>query len=92
MGNQERSAARLNYLMERYRTNTCTRAEMDELFLQLRKGDGSGLLRNLQHQWDKARETAPADRQSASKGPRQRYIEGFLSNATHFAYAAFPGY
>jgi len=61
MGNQERSTARLNYLMERYRTNTCTRAEMDELFLQMRQGDGSGLLRNLQQQWDKAREAAPAD-------------------------------
>jgi len=60
MGNQERSTERLDHLMERYRINACTRAEMEELFLLLRQGDGSGLMRNLQGQWEKAKEMPSA--------------------------------
>src|SRR5258708_25498049 len=56
MGNQERSTVRLNYLMERYRTNTCTRIELEELFQLLGESDGTGLLQNLQQQWAEASE------------------------------------
>jgi len=47
--------------MERYRTNTCSREEMDELFLLLKNEDGSGLLRNLQEQWEAAGSIEPTD-------------------------------
>lgn len=53
--------ARLHYLMERYRTHACTRAEMEELFQRIRQEDESGLLPGLHLQWEKARKMAPAD-------------------------------
>jgi len=61
MENPENPAVRLNYLMERYRTNTCTRDEMEELFSLMRQGDGSGLLRDLQEQWDASARMQPVE-------------------------------
>lgn len=61
MGNPDNSAARLDYLMERYRTNTCTRDEMEELFQLMRQGEGSGLLHVLQEHWEAAARTAPVE-------------------------------
>ena len=61
MGNQEKNSARLNHLMELFCNNTCTRAEMEELFRLMRKGDGSDLLQSLQRRWEEARTGAPAD-------------------------------
>jgi len=61
MGNPEQSSERLDYLMERYRTNTCSRDEMEELFQLLQGEDGSGLLKNLQEQWEAAGSIEPVE-------------------------------
>ncbi|GGA89779.1 FecR family protein [Puia dinghuensis] len=61
MGNQEKNPARLNHLMELFRNNACTRAEMEELFRLMRQGDGSELLQSLQRQWDEAKAGVPTD-------------------------------
>jgi transmembrane sensor len=53
---------RLSYLLTRYRTNLCTREELEELFLIVRDSDESLLLPGLQEQWECAgAETAVAD-------------------------------
>jgi ferric-dicitrate binding protein FerR (iron transport regulator) len=61
MGNPDSRAARLNYLMERYRTNTCTREEMEELFELTLQGDGSGLLDDLQEYWRETENMKPGE-------------------------------
>lgn len=43
---------RLQYLMERYRTNRCTREEVEELFGLIREGNENELFQILQQQWD----------------------------------------
>ena len=43
---------RLQYLMERYRTNTCTHAELEELFGLIREGNERDLFHILQQQWE----------------------------------------
>src|SRR5579871_5257694 len=58
MGNQEK-AERLNYLLKGYRTNTCTQAELEELFGLMQQEDGSGLLQGLQEHWEESREMPP---------------------------------
>lgn len=61
MGNPDNSAERLEFLMERYRTNTCTREEMEELFQLMRQDGGSNLLRVLQEHWEVDARTQPAE-------------------------------
>ena len=60
MGLEPMENERINYLLERYRVNECTREELEELFLLVSSGDESGLMPGLQEQWERARVAAPA--------------------------------
>jgi len=63
--------ARLQYLMEQYRTNKCTREEIEELFGLIREGKENELLHILQEQWDNTpNEIATPNRRRRSR--RQR--------------------
>ncbi|HVU97055.1 MAG TPA: FecR domain-containing protein [Puia sp.] len=59
MGNQDRNETRVSYLLDRYRTNSCTRAELDELFEGVKKDEEIDLHHLLRRQWEEAGETMP---------------------------------
>jgi len=59
MGIQERNEARLKHLIERYHSNTCTRAELDELLDLLRQEDEADLHQPLRLKWEEVAESAP---------------------------------
>lgn len=62
MGNLSGRNERLHLLLERYRTNTCTREEMEELFRLVREEDGHALFASLHGQWEDAKAAPAADR------------------------------
>jgi len=59
MGNQDRNETRVSYLLDRYRANACTRAELDELFEGVKKDEEIDLHHPLRQQWIEAGETMP---------------------------------
>lgn len=59
MGNLSSRKERLNLLLERYRSNTCTREDMEELFRLVRGREELALFASLQEQWEGAK-LAPA--------------------------------
>ena len=59
MGNLSSRNERLNLLLERYRSNTCTREDMEELFRLVRGREELALFASLQEQWEGAK-MAPA--------------------------------
>ncbi|MBS1665335.1 MAG: FecR domain-containing protein [Bacteroidetes bacterium] len=71
---------RLQYLLEKYTNNTCSREEMEELFLLIGQEDDTSLQSVLQTHWDKAShlEQAPGvswDRLYGSMLAQSQYLE-----------------
>ena len=60
MGNLSSRNERLNLLLERYRSNTCTREEMEELFRLVREHDEHALFASLHEQWENAKASPAA--------------------------------
>lgn len=79
MGNQT-DKDRLAYLLEVYTNNTCSREEMEELFLLIGQGDDLSLQSLLQDHWEKSRVPDPSvavnwDRLYGTMVTQSRYLE-----------------
>lgn len=61
MGKLSSRNERLNLLLERYRSNSCTREEMEELFGLVGENDEQALLAALHDHWERATAAAPAE-------------------------------
>jgi ferric-dicitrate binding protein FerR (iron transport regulator) len=60
MGNLSDRNERLKLLLERYRTNACTREELEELFRLVGEHDEHALLTSLHEHWERMKSDAPA--------------------------------